>query len=84
MLYTYMAAFSSSSGQINSYHYRDATSEKEFICSTEDSAGMHKCNNLPPFNTKGQECNARYYILQYHLYQCLIIVHLLQHGQSTS
>ena len=45
-------------GQLNSLYYKDDT-EKEFICSTEDSSGMHKCNLLPPFvNEEGVECMA--------------------------
>jgi len=49
-----------SSGQINSLHYHDDTSEKEFICSAEDSSGMHKCNKLPPFDDEnGIACHAR-------------------------
>jgi hypothetical protein len=39
-------------------YYKD-DSEKEFICSTEDSSGMHKCNALPLFVTEdGTECMA--------------------------
>jgi len=46
-------------GQINSLHYHDDTSEKEFICSAEDSSGMHKCNKLPPFDDEnGIACHA--------------------------
>jgi len=38
-----------SSGQLNSLYFKDNSVEKEFICSTEDSSGMHKCNSLPLF-----------------------------------
>ncbi len=47
--------------QINSYHYRDDTSEKEFICSAEESSGMHKCSKLPNFvESDGRTCSGRY------------------------
>ena len=47
------------SGQINSVHYRDETSEKEYICSSEVNSGMHKCSKLPVFVENGMECHAR-------------------------
>ena len=47
------------SGQINSLHYVDETTEKEYICSAEDSSGMHKCHHLPLFIHNGMECYSR-------------------------
>lgn len=45
-------------GQLSSLYFKDEA-DKEFICSTEDSSGMHKCNALPPFVTEdGVECMA--------------------------
>ena len=44
------------SGQITSSHFIDPTSEKEFICSSEDSSGMHKCSRLPFFVEDSREC----------------------------
>ena len=59
-LKTFLSPLFRSSGQINSLHYHDDTSEKEFICSAEDSSGMHKCSKLPPFDDQnGMACHAR-------------------------
>ena len=60
LLMKLISSLFSCSGQINSLHYRDETSEKEYICSSPDSSGMHKCNNLPPFvQENGYECHYR-------------------------
>ena len=38
-------------------YYKDPSSEKEFICSSESDSGMHKCSTLPYFvNEDGTEC----------------------------
>ena len=30
---------------------------KDYICSVSDNSGMHKCEDLPPFESGGFECN---------------------------
>lgn len=44
------------SGQITSSHFIEPDSEKEYICSSEDSSGMHKCSRLPNFVEESREC----------------------------
>lgn len=46
------------SGQLTSSYYIDPASDKEFICSVEESSGMHKCSNLPRFMQGDVECTA--------------------------
>ena len=42
----------------NLYYIPQDEDEKEFICATEDTSGMHKCTNLPPFVENGKDCYA--------------------------
>ncbi len=30
-------------------YFKDPNSEKDYICSMPDSSGMHKCDDLPPY-----------------------------------
>ena len=57
---TLIVCLSLYSGQINSLHYREDNTDKEYICSSQDSSGMHKCSHLPPFVQNGFECHSRY------------------------
>ena len=43
---------------MTSPYFRDPRSEKDFICSMPDSSGMHKCDDLPPFEENHVECAA--------------------------
>ena len=40
------------------YYIPQEEDEKEFICATEDTSGMHKCTNLPHFIENGIDCTA--------------------------
>ena len=40
------------------YYIPQDEDEKEFICATEDTSGMHKCTNLPHFIENGRDCTA--------------------------
>ena len=42
----------------NMYYIPQEEDEKEFICATEDTSGMHKCGNLPFFQENGRDCHA--------------------------
>ena len=42
----------------NLYYIPQDEDEKEFICATEDTSGMHKCTNLPHFIENGRDCTA--------------------------
>ena len=42
----------------NMYYIPQEEDEKEFICATEDTSGMHKCTNLPHFIENGRDCTA--------------------------
>ena len=44
---------------VSRYYIPQDEDEKEFICATDDTSGMHKCNNLPHFVENGKECTAR-------------------------
>ena len=43
---------------MSSLYYKEPDSDKEFICSSPDSSGMHKCNDLPLFVENDLECHA--------------------------